>query len=178
MLDADALMSDARDLDGDAFMDAIDPVVPAAYRLAYGMLRSRDEAADVVQEAALNAWRHRGSFRPGAEVRPWFLAIVANECRRAVRQRWWSVIKRPDLPLVSPHPGGAEPDEGENLRRALRQLSHSDRLILVLRYYLDLPFIDVAATLRISPEAARVRSHRALARLRPIIGVFEDPSDE
>lgn len=178
MLDAEAVMSDRRDIDSDSFMDAVDPLIPDAYRLAYGMLRRRDEAGDVVQEATLNAWRHRRSFRPGAEMRPWFLAIVANQCRQIVRQRWWSVISRPELPLVAPSHSETQADDSENLRHGLRELNHSDRLILVLRYYLDLSFKDVAKTLGISPGAARVRTRRALARLKPVIEATQELGDE
>jgi RNA polymerase sigma-70 factor (ECF subfamily) len=170
-------MSDRRDLDSDAFMDAIDPLIPHAYRLAYAMLRSRDDAADTVQDATLNAWGHRRSFRPGAEMRPWFLAIVANQCRQAVRQRWWSVIRLPDVTVAARSSSDVLTDNAESLREGLRQLNHSDRLILVLRYYLDLSFRDVAATLRISSATARVRTHRALARLRPIIEAAEDTDE-
>ena len=178
MLDAGAVMSDHPDVDSDVFMDAIHPLMPDAYRLAYGMVRSRDEASDVVQDATLSAWRHRRSFRPGADVRPWFLTIVANQCRQALRQRWWSVVRRPDLALIAVDPEEARVDESERIKQGLLRLGHSDRLILVLRYYLDLSVSDAASTLRISPAAAKVRTHRALVRLRAVIGGPEDLSDE
>src|SRR5258707_1384388 len=101
MSEANAVMHDKRDIGSDGFMNAIEPLIPVAHRLAYGMLRSRDEANDIVQDAILNAWRHRSSLREGSQIRPWFLAVVANQCRQAVRGRWWSVIRRPDLPSVS-----------------------------------------------------------------------------
>jgi RNA polymerase sigma-70 factor (ECF subfamily) len=88
------------------------------------------------------------------------------------------VLRRADLPAVAVEPEEARVDESERIRQGLRRLSHSDRLILVLRYYLDLSVSDVAATLRISPAAAKVRTHRALARLRAAIGPVEDLSDE
>ncbi len=53
-----------------------------------------------------------------------------------------------------------------DLRTELRRLSHDQRLLLVLRYYLDLPYEEVAATLGVSVKAARSRTERALARLR------------
>jgi RNA polymerase sigma factor (sigma-70 family) len=177
MLDAEAVMTDRWDIDSDAFMDAIEPLIPDAFRLANGMLRSRSEASDVVQDATVSAWRHRDSFRSGAVVRPWFLAIVANQCRQAVRQRWWSVITRPDL-VIARESNEAALDEAETLRQGLRRLNHSDRLILVLRYYLDLSPNEVAVMLHLSPAAARVRVHRALQRLRRIIGATEDLIDE
>jgi DNA-directed RNA polymerase specialized sigma24 family protein len=40
------------------------------------------------------------------------------------------------------------------------------RLTLVLRYYLDLPFDEIGRVLKCSPQAAKSRTHRALAKLR------------
>jgi RNA polymerase sigma-70 factor, ECF subfamily len=178
MSEANAVMHDKRDIGSDAFMNAIEPLIPVAHRLAYGMLRSRDEANDIVQDAILNAWRHRSSLREGSRIRPWFLAVVANQCRQAVRARWWSVIRRPDLPSVSRAEGRFEIDDVESLRQGLLKLPDRDRLVLVLRYYLDLSFEDMGSTLRISPQAARVRTHRALSRLRPIMDIPGDLTDE
>jgi RNA polymerase sigma-70 factor (ECF subfamily) len=174
---AEAVTND-REIESDAFMDAIAPWLPAAYRLAFGLVHNRDEIDDIVQEATLNAWKHRGSRRPSSELKAWFLAIVANQCRQAVRTKWWSVIRRPDFNSVDGLQNDQQSDRVEELRQALLRLKHRDRVVLVLRYYMDMSFEDIASTLRISPEAARVRTHRALARLRPILNSLEDPNNE
>src|SRR3981189_1523957 len=69
MVDGDALMVDGRAVEPDTFMDALAPVLPMAYRLARGFLRNGDEAEDVLQEATLKAWKHRGSLRAGSPLR-------------------------------------------------------------------------------------------------------------
>ena len=178
MLKANALMAQTVEIQSDAFMEAIEPLLPMGYRLACGLLRNRDEADDIMQEATLNAWKHRRSLRAGSPVRPWFLAIVANQCRQTVRTRWWSVIRRPDLAAAVRQENESDRDDVESLRRGLLTLKGSDRLVLVLRYYVDLSFDDVAAVLQISPQTARVRTHRALARLKPIVDVPGDLSHE
>jgi DNA-directed RNA polymerase specialized sigma24 family protein len=48
----------------------------------------------------------------------------------------------------------------------LRRLPTNMRLTLVLRYYLDLPFDEIGRMLNCSPQAAKSRTHRALAKLR------------
>jgi len=165
--------------DSDEFMEAIEPLLPTAYRLAYALVHRREEIDDILQEATVKAWRHRTQIRQNDQLRPWFLAIVANQCRQAVRTRWWSVLKRPDM-TTSTTEGWNDPASSDldGLRKSLLKLSHRDRVVLVLRYYMDLSFEEIGTTLGVSPEAARVRNHRALARLRPILDAVEEHSHE
>ena len=163
---APALVQDALAGDKQAFVLLVEPLLPAAYRLAVGMLRSETEAEDAVQESVFKAWRNFSHFRRDAELRPWLFTIVANECRRRRRSRWWGVIKQ-GAPFESdagatPHVDPAIAD----LRLAVYRLPHDQRLVVVLRYYLDLSFDEVAQTLGISPKAAKSRIYRALERLR------------
>lgn len=151
---------------GRTFVDRLQPLLPLAHRLAHAMLRRPEEAEDAVQDAILSAWRAYGRLRPGSDVRPWFLTIVANACRQRRRNRWWSVLKGADMPEpLAPDPADGS-DLGDQLRRALAGLPHGQRLAVVLRYYLDLSFEEVGRTLGVSEQAARSRVHRALARLR------------
>ena len=142
-----------------------DLLIPG-YRLACGMLHDAAAAEDVVQEAALKAWRKREQLRPESDARPWFLAIVANECRSVRRRCWWSV-----LPLGLREPPGPSEEQpttdGLDLRRALRRLPVGDQLVVVLFFYLDLPLDEVARASGLTVTAARSRLYRALKKLRP-----------
>ena len=130
------------------------------------MLRSDTEAEDAVQEAMFKAWRHFGRFRRGAEMGPWLLAIVANECRRMRRSRWFWVIKSSEAIDVEDRVRPEVHALRADLRRALHRLPHDQRLVVILRYYLDLSFDEVAEVMRISTKAAKSRTYRALERLR------------
>jgi DNA-directed RNA polymerase specialized sigma24 family protein len=72
-----------------------------------------------VQEAAFKAWRKLSRLREGSDMRPWFLGIVANECRPVMRSRWWSVVRS-----GGPEVRAESPDEtaiaNVELRQALR----------------------------------------------------------
>ncbi|HKV87780.1 MAG TPA: RNA polymerase sigma factor [Candidatus Dormibacteraeota bacterium] len=152
-------------VDGRGFGDLLTPILDPAFRLAITMLNDRSAAEDAVQEAALKAWRGFGHFRRGAELRPWFLSIVANECRSARRTRWWSVIR---VPEVWPARAASEASaELMDLDTALDRLPPRHLLPLVLYYHLDLPIDEVGRVLGCSSGAARQRIHRALVALRP-----------
>lgn len=132
------------------------------------MLNDRAAAEDAVQEAALKMWRNLGSFRPGSEMRPWALAIVANECRNTRRGRWWGVIRSEDIASGSQGTGSERSwADRIDLDAALDRLPSHHLLALSLYYHLDLPIEEVARVLGCSVGGARQRIHRALAALRP-----------
>jgi RNA polymerase sigma-70 factor (ECF subfamily) len=151
----------------------IGPWIEPGYRLAVAMLRDPDEAHDAVQEAAVKAWRSLDRLREGAPARPWFFAIVANQCRSTMRRRWWSVLR------LSGHESFTADTEAAvaqsvDLDRAMAALSPDDRAILHLHYYLDLPLDEVGRVLGISFGAAKSRVYRAVHRLRPDLELMEE----
>ena len=161
--------------DAAAFDALVGPLVDYGYRLAYSMLGNWSDAEDAVQEATLKAWRNLHRLADQSAVRPWFLTIVANQCRSMRRGRWWSVIK-----LAEPERESAGPEDTAvrrtEMQRALARLGREDRLALQLRHYMDLPLEEVAAVLGVSVTAAKSRIHRAEQRLRPALTVPEDLS--
>ena len=164
--DEAALVNAAKAGDGSAFAELIRPEYRTAFRVAFGMLHDVDEAEDAVQDASFTAWRRLDNLHPGKRLRPWFLAIVANRCRSVSKGHWSGVIKGERIETE------AEPIDlagSLDVRRALRRLDHDERLVVVLRYYLDMPFEEIAVTLGITSKAARRRLERAVNRLRPIV---------
>ena len=164
------ILSRAKDGDGQAFEELLTPVLEVGFRLAMTMLNDRGMAEDAVQEAALKAWRSLDRLRPDAPLRPWFLTVVANECRSARRSRWWRVIR---LPRVVSEARFAATDDRIDLVAALDRLPARHLLPLTLYYHLDLPIDEVGRVLGCSEGAARVRIHRALAALRPAMRLEE-----
>jgi RNA polymerase sigma-70 factor (ECF subfamily) len=151
--------------DENEFMALLEPVLPAAYRLAFAVLGSPPAAEDAVQEAALKAWQNFGRFRRDAELKPWLLAIVINECRRQKRTRWSSVGELPET-FEDPDPQQPQHAESVDLRRAVYRLPYDQRVAVILRYYVDLSFEEVGQSLGVSTKAAKSRTYRALERLR------------
>jgi RNA polymerase sigma-70 factor (ECF subfamily) len=148
----------------DSFEALIQPLYREAFRLAFAMLQNGAEAEDAVQDATIRAWRSLPRLRAGEDAKPWFLTIVANRCRtrrRATRARLRDLA---GARYEERWPPWLE--ERGDLHRALRSLDPVSRLVVVLRYYFDLPYEDVAAISGLSSTAARARVSRALRRLR------------
>ncbi len=159
------LLEAAKDGDSMAFETLLEPLLEPGYRLAGGMLHDHQAAQDVVQEAAVKAWRKLSQLRDGSEMRPWFLGIVANECRSARRSRWASVMR-----LVLPEGAAEVPADtvigGIELRQAIRAMDEKKRLALVLHWYLDLPIEEIAVVTQSSVHAVESQLQRGIRELR------------
>jgi RNA polymerase sigma-70 factor (ECF subfamily) len=161
------LVASARSGDRQAFEALLRPLLLTAYNLAYSMLRDRTAAEDAVQEASLKAWRKIASVRPDSPtIRPWFLAIVANECRSARRRPWWRVIRTAEPCTGSTSNAEERQASRADLARELAHLDHRDREVVFLFYALDLPLEEVAQVLGITAAGAKSRLYRAIGRLR------------
>jgi RNA polymerase sigma-70 factor (ECF subfamily) len=165
------LIQEAQAGDEAAFEELLAPLMEPAYRLACGMLHDPQAAEDAVQEAALSAWRKLSRLR-GMDMRPWFLRIVANQCRSVRRGRWWSVLKVAEANHTLPSPEDRVVLRAD-LLRALRRLSYPQRLVVVLYFFLDLSFEEIAAVSGASAGAVKQRLYRAVRQLKPHIEVPE-----
>ena len=143
----------------------IGPHLESGYRTALAILGNPDEAHDAVQESAFKAWRKLHQLRDGSPARPWFLAIVANQCRDVLRGHWWSVIRMPQIDRSEERP--AETAQSMDIDRGLARLPPHDRLALFLYFYLDLPLEEVGAVLGLTAGGAKTRVYRAAKKLRP-----------
>lgn len=135
--------------------------------LAYAVRRVAEprDAADVIAETFLIAWRRLDEVPGGESERPWLFGVarkVLSNHNRGARRRGAMVDRlRADLADVTPPP--AEPSA---LGQALSRLSADDRELLLLLAWDGLSQEQAALALGISPTALRVRLHRARNRLR------------
>jgi RNA polymerase sigma-70 factor (ECF subfamily) len=159
------LVSAAIDGDETAFDTLVGPLIEPGFKLAAVMLRDREEARDAVQEACVLAWTRLSQLRGEAQLRPWFLSIVANQCRSKRRARWWSVVRLPAIQASEDRSKG-DWDSQLDLDRQLRGLPTRQRAALFLFFYADLPLAEVARILKVSPQAAKSLVHRAVVSLR------------
>jgi RNA polymerase sigma factor (sigma-70 family) len=173
----DELVERARGGDAAAFGVLVRDHQEIAFRTAYLITRNAADAEDATQIALTNAWRALPRFRRGAPVRPWLLAIVANEARNRRRAEG----RREGLTLRAAHElpsGGAAPSpEGRvvaaearaELLEGLERLREDDRLVLACRYLLELGEEETAQVLSVRRGTVKSRTSRALDRLRIVM---------
>jgi RNA polymerase sigma-70 factor (ECF subfamily) len=169
-------MTDRRE----AFASLVERQLDGAYRLAAVILGDAVEAEDAVHDAALAAWRSRGLLREEARFEAWFTRIVVNGCRDRLRARRRHLVVdiEPMLPAVAardaasadPAPFAASRDA---VARALRVLEPDELLVVVLRFYRDLPVDAIAERLSIPPGTVKSRLHTAMGRLRTALAAAE-----
>lgn len=161
------LVRDARAGDRSAFACLLERDTGSAYRAALAILRSPEEAQDVIQEAAVKAWQQLSSLRAADAWPAWFrriaVRVALDERRHArhLREVRIADTMRPDLTLEA-----MDRDSNLDLLAAFGRLSAEDRAILALRFYLDLTVPDTADTLGIRLGTAKARLSRAIDRLR------------
>ncbi|HET7421049.1 MAG TPA: sigma-70 family RNA polymerase sigma factor [Candidatus Dormibacteraeota bacterium] len=155
------------------FADLLQPLIEPGFRLAFAMLHDAQAAEDAVQEASFTAWRKLGKMHDQGRLRPWFLGVVANQCRNARRNRWRSGVELGVPEEVTAVSGEERSLVGADLRRAIARLGYDDRLVIALYFYLDMPVEEVATVAGRSVGATRARLYRSIKKLRPDVDVEE-----
>lgn len=174
----DEVRSIARSADGDpgAFGVLVERYQEVAFRAAYLIVRDAGAAEDVAQEAFIRAYRQLRTFRQGEPFRPWLLRIVTNLALNEVRARGRragllsraaSLAGRETAP--APDAEVAAGDDASTLLRAIGELPEDDRVVLHLRYFLELPEREIAAAIGKPPGTVKSRLHRAGKRLRAVV---------
>ena len=145
-----------------AFADLVNgPALDRAYHYAALMLGDREAAQDATHDAALTAWRRFGELRDPARFEAWFGRILVNVCRDRRRSQRRTVPGL-DAELILRGRPTTGPDLGDELgrrdalARAIRGLTHDQREVIVLRFYLDLTVDQIVA--RTGTRAGTVKS--------------------
>jgi RNA polymerase sigma-70 factor, ECF subfamily len=146
------------------------------YRAARAILRSDQDAEDALQQTWLDVYRNLGKYRGDAAFSTWATRIAVHAAIAQGR-------KRPVIAEVEDTAGGAGPDDalaiaqlGRVLESCLAQLPQGNREVMVLRDVLELDTAETAECLGLTPEAVRVRLHRARAAVAASLADQVDPS--
>jgi RNA polymerase sigma-70 factor (ECF subfamily) len=169
-----ALIAAYRQGDDAALGTLIQRYQAQTYRLALGILASREEAEDATQEALMAMLSSLPRFRGDSRFSTWFYRLTLNTCLKRKQRR----TRAPEEPLpedartIADSPG-LRPDvqAGRNwlryqVGRFLAALPDTHRLPIILRDALDLPASEIAGILDLSLPAVKARLLRGRRRLR------------
>ena len=126
------------------------------------------DACDVVQETWVTVIRQLNTLRNPSLFISWLFRILANKCIDRIRaeQKRARCLEQADVKPES----SALSSESDSLSRAIRGLSAEHKTIIMLRFGQGLQVGQIAAMLNMAEGTVKSRLHRALARLREILG--------
>jgi RNA polymerase sigma-70 factor (ECF subfamily) len=158
-----------RSLQGDqqAFAQLVARYQRQVYNLAYRMLENAEDAEDAAQEAFLRAYRALPSFELGRKFSSWLLSIASNLCIDILRRRRYAWLSLDDVSfrLASSveDPDGAmlRQEQADQVQCLLGSLPEKYRLVVILRYWHDLSYKEIAETTGLSLNTVKTRLHRA-----------------
>ena len=173
--DEQVWLEEARRGDKSAFGQLIEAYQGPVYNLAYRMLGNSGEAEEAAQEAFIRAYTRLGSYDPAHKFSTWLLSITSNYCIDQIRKRR-AVLLSLDEPLP-PHPAlhsdnnkGPEAEfiaqEREELVQGLlSELPVEYRQAVVLRYWYDMSYEEIAELQKTTVSAVKSRLFRARRQL-------------
>jgi len=161
-----------------------------AYRIAWSVVRDREEAKDCSQEAFIRLHESAASFAGQAKFSTWFYRILVNCCLDQARKRkgWrkligWgsgeaeretqSPVERVPAPFVDPTEALVTESRMNQLWEAVETLSPQQRAAVQLQCREELSTKEIAEVLHLSEATVRVHLHRAYSALRRLMGERE-----
>lgn len=171
-------LEQARQGDKVAFGQLVDAYQGPVYNLAYRMLGNSGEAEEAAQEAFIRAFTRLDSYDPAHKFSTWLLSITSNYCIDQLRKRR-ALLLSIDEPLA-PHPAlmsdkmdgpEAQVVDGERedmVQGLLDELQPDYREAVVLRYWYDLSYEEIAEVMETTVSAIKSRLFRARKQLAEI----------
>jgi RNA polymerase sigma-70 factor (ECF subfamily) len=160
--------------DRQAFAKLVDhyktPVFNLIYRMTNGSVQERD---DLAQETFLRTYEGLGNFDPQKRLFPWLYTICLNVVRNHLKKK--KPVLMPEDVLAghqekekqtNPEKLYSQHQENEIVQACLQRLPEDQRSAIVLRFFQDMAFDDIAQILGLSTSGVKMRVYRGLAGLR------------
>src|SRR5712692_10707773 len=171
-------VAQARDGDPSAWGELYRQYAAAIFRFCRRALPSREDAEDATMEIFVKVREKLDQYDPSRPFAAWLYKVAANHCWDILRRRRVRQDKETDdlesVPLEHPEPSQLEKlieeRSSEEVRRALEKLGTRARMALVMRYYSDMTYDEIADALGVRRAFVGVVLLRARHELRQALG--------
>jgi len=175
-LDWSICMARAQGGDREAYRWLLGEIAPYVRSLAARRMQNRGDVEEAVQETLLTVHAVRHTYDPARPFGPWLVAIANRRIVDALRRHGRAAAR--EVPLEAGHETFAAPEanyheaasEARVLREAVENLPAGQRQAIQLLKLKEMSLKEAAAASGISVAALKVSTHRALKRLRKMLG--------
>ena len=164
--------------DAAAFSSLVKQYSRRVYRLAYSFVHNVDDAADIVQEVFIRAFRNLSRFDTTRALYPWLHRITRNLCINLRSRKANTETTLPTeeiLPAVSADPLAValENERLVTIRQAIDELPAMHREIIVLKHYQECSYAEMAEILDIPIGTIMSRLYNARQKLKVLLEEVE-----
>lgn len=162
--------------DQEAFGKIVAAYQRPVFNLTYRMLGNIQEAEDAAQETFLRAYSRLQQYNPKHKFSTWILSIANHHCIDRLRKRRATFVSIDDNPVLQnleddgprPEPVALRQEKALELQQLLQQLDPDYRAPLILRYWDEMSYEEIAQTMGISVSAVKSRLFRARQKMATI----------
>lgn len=155
--------------DQNAFAVLVERYKDAVQNLSYRMLSNTTEAEDVTQETFVRAYTQLATYKPVHKFSTWLLSIASHLAIDQLRRRRFLTLPLEDVPFLEwvadvgagPEQSALESEQQDEIQQYLQRLPGKYRAVIVLRYWYDFSYEEIATALNLTPPLVKARLHRA-----------------
>lgn len=168
----------ARDGDQVAFSKLVEAYQKPVYNLAYRLLGNPAEAEDAAQETFIRAYTRLDTYDASRKFSSWMLSIASHYCIDMLRRRRGVALSIEDLPpmidvsmpkVKQPENVVIQEQVTDEIQQLLETLPASYRTPVILRYWYDMSYQEIAEAMGVAESTIKTRLHRARLRLAEVV---------
>ena len=155
--------------DQDVFAGLVERYRDAVQNLAYRMLGNVSEAEEVTQETFVRAYMRLASYKAEHKFSTWLFSIAVHLSIDYIRRRRFLALPLEEIPFLEwvadqdlgPEDSALRLEQQDEVQRSLNHLPSKYRAVIVLRYWYDFSYEEIAQVLRLTPNLVKARLHQA-----------------
>jgi RNA polymerase sigma-70 factor (ECF subfamily) len=153
-----------------AFSRLVEIYQKPVYNLCYRMLGNAGDAEDAAQEAFLRAYKNLDRYDPKRSFPTWLLSIASHHCIDQLRKRRFTGFSmddedyawlEPPDPGPSPEHAASMREKQEQIQSMLGNLNPKDKSAVIMRYWYNYSYEEIAEALSLTVSAVKSRLHRS-----------------